>query len=119
MQTNRKPAVSNMHNDNLIRFLQSTYPVSFSKVEEIAGHFTSKTYRKNDFQLKEGRVCNEYFFLETGFMRAFAYDTDGNDVTTNFYSDDQVVFEVSSFFNRTPARENIQALTDCTGWCIT
>ena len=29
--------------------------------------------------------------------RAFAHDTTGNDVTTNFYSANQVVFEVSSF----------------------
>ena len=52
-------------------------------------------------------------------MRAFAYDTDGNDVTTNFYSEKQVVFEVASFFNRTIARENIQSLTDSKGWTIT
>jgi CRP-like cAMP-binding protein len=69
--------------------------------------------------LKEGKICNEYFFLETGFMRAFAHDIDANDVTTNFYSDNQVVFEVSSFFNRTASKENIQATEDCAGWCIT
>ncbi len=74
---------------------------------------------KNEFLLKEDKVCNEYFFLEDGFMRAYAFDIDGNDVTTNFYSNNQVVFEVSSFFNRTMSRENIQALTDCNGWSIT
>jgi CRP-like cAMP-binding protein len=52
-------------------------------------------------------------------MRAFAYDTNGNEITTNFYSGNQVVFEVSSFFNRSPSKENIQCLTDCEGWCIT
>ena len=29
------------------------------------------------------------------------------------------MFEVSSFFNRQPSRENIKALTDCTGLYIT
>jgi CRP-like cAMP-binding protein len=57
--------------------------------------------------------------LENGFMRAFAYDTAGNDITTNFYEGSQVVFEVSSFFNRTKSQENIQAITDCEGWVIT
>ena len=71
------------------------------------------------FLLKEGRISNEYFFLEHGFMRSFAYDLDGNDVTTNFYWDNQIVFEVSSFFNRTISRENIQCLTHCEGWVIT
>lgn len=75
--------------------------------------------KRNDFYLKEGKVSNEYLFLNSGFMRAFAYDLNGNDVTTNFCSANQVVFEVSSFFNRTPSKENIQCLEDCTGWCIT
>jgi len=52
-------------------------------------------------------------------MRAFAYDTDGNDITTNFYSSNQVVFEVSSFFTRTISKENVQAIVDCSGWFIT
>jgi CRP-like cAMP-binding protein len=52
-------------------------------------------------------------------MRSFAHDTGGNDITTNFHNSNQVVFEVSSFFNRTASKENIQALTDCSGWFIT
>jgi hypothetical protein len=39
-------------------------------------------------------------------------------VTTNFYSSGQVVFEVSSFFNRTVSKENFQAIVDCEGWYI-
>ena len=69
--------------------------------------------------MKEGKICSEYLFLENGFMRSFAFDTDANDVSTNFYTGGQVVFEVSSFFNRTPSKENIQAITDCTGWVLT
>ena len=45
-------------------------------------------------------------------MRSFAHDTEGNDITTNFSTGNQVVFEISSFFNRTGSKENIQALTD-------
>lgn len=107
-----------MTKEKLILFLQNTGLVTAQKAEEISNHFTGRVICKNDFFLKEGRVCNEYFFLEKGFMRAFVFDTDGNDVTTNFYTGTQVVFEVSSFFNRTISRENIQALTDCEGWLI-
>ena len=52
-------------------------------------------------------------------MRAFSLDVDGEDVTTSFFGDHQVVFEVASFFMRTPSRESIQALTSCKGWVIT
>jgi CRP-like cAMP-binding protein len=108
-----------MEQSPLIKFLQSTNLVSLETAEKIAAVFTPKTIARNDFFLREETISNEYFFLEKGFMRAFAHDTDGNDVTTNFCSDRQVVFEVSSFFNRTRSKENIQAMHDCSGWYIT
>ncbi len=107
-----------MHNQKLIQLFYSSGLVSLPKAGEIAAHFSQKTIPKNQFFLLEGNHSNEYLFLERGFMRAFAHDTEGNDVTTGFYSDNQVVFEVFSFFNRTISKENIQALTDCEGWYI-
>jgi CRP-like cAMP-binding protein len=108
-----------MENEKLIQYFISTNLISPIKAEEIAGHFTKKNIAKNQFQLKEGKICNEYLFLEDGFMRAFAYDIEGNDVTTGFYYNNHIAFEVSSYFNRTVSKENIQALTDCTGWYLT
>jgi CRP-like cAMP-binding protein len=108
-----------MENEKLKKFLQSTNLVSSTTAVEIANQFKKQVIHKGDFQVKEGLICNEYLFLEDGFMRAFAYDTNGNEITTNFYSGNQVVFEVSSFFNRTPSKENIQCLSDCEGWGIT
>ena len=110
---------SNMEKEKLIQFLHNTNLVSFQKAIEISDHFIYKEIGKNEFFLKEGKICNEYLFLENGFMRAFAFDTEANEVTTNFYANNQVIFEVSSFFNRTISRENIQALNDCKGWTIT
>jgi CRP-like cAMP-binding protein len=107
-----------MDRENLNRFFQSTNLVSFQKAEEIANYFTPKQVCKSEFVLKAGKVSDEYLYLETGFIRAFAYDTEGNDITTNFYSANQVIFEVSSFFTRTKSKENIQALTHCECWSI-
>lgn len=108
-----------MDKEKLIRFFQNTNLVTHHKSVEIAEHFKSRQYEKGNFFLKEDTVSNEYLFLDTGCMRAFAYDTEGNDVTTNFYTSNNVVFEVSSFFNRIPSKENIQALSDCAGWAVT
>lgn len=108
-----------MEKDKLIKFFSNSNIVSDVKAAEIASHFVKKAISKNELQLREGQICNQYLFLETGCMRAYAFDTEGNDVTTNFYSDNNVVFEVSSFFNRSISKENIQALTDCIGWSIT
>jgi len=87
-------------------------------LEQIVENFEETIFPKGEYLLKEGVISNTYFFLETGFMRAFTFDLNGNDVTTNFYKSGQVVFEVASFFKRERSRENIQALTDCTGYAI-
>jgi len=57
--------------------------------------------------------------VEKGFMRSYSFDPDGNEVTTAFHNNGYPVFEVASFFNRSPSKENIQALIDCQGWTIT
>ena len=108
-----------MNRQKLTEFFRSSNLVSSQAAEEITNIFSPRKIKRNEFLFTEGRVCNEYFFLENGFIRAFAYDTNGNDVTTNFYSGGQVVFEVSSFFNRTISKENFQAIVDCNGWYIT
>ncbi|PTX11348.1 CRP-like cAMP-binding protein [Pontibacter mucosus] len=108
-----------MMHDRLPLFLQSSGHVGQREAGEIATHFTRKEFAKHDFFLKEGRVSQGYLLLEEGAMRAFAYDTEGNEVTTGFFTKNQAVFEVSSFFNRVPSKENIQALSDCVGWCLT
>jgi CRP-like cAMP-binding protein len=100
----------------LTDFLKRTIPMADNIANDIASNFEPITYQKNDFLLKQGQISNNFLFLETGFIRAFTFDTDGNEVTTNFYKPNSIVFEVASYFKRTPTNENIQALTDCTGW---
>jgi CRP-like cAMP-binding protein len=102
----------------LQQFLESG-KVNAIKAREIADHFEEKEVSKGEFFLKEGQVSNQYLILTEGFMRAYSFDLEGNEVTTTFHSKIYPVFEVASFFNRTPSRENIQALTDCYGWIIT
>jgi CRP-like cAMP-binding protein len=108
-----------MSKETLALFFHNTNLVSLSGAKEIADRFEHKAIAKNQLHLTEGKIGDEYLFLEKGYMRAFAHDIAGNEVTTNFCSPGQVVFEVSSFFNRTRSKENIQALTDCEGWYIT
>ena len=69
---------------SLINFLTSSNLVSRSTAGQIANQFTEQKSSKHDFLLQEGKLANKYFFLENGFMRSFAYDLKGYDITTNF-----------------------------------
>lgn len=107
-----------MNKDPLKKFLQSTNHLSYTQASEVADIFQYKELSKNEFFLKEGQVADEYFYLNQGFLRAFAYNVKGNDITTQFYGPHQPVFEVNSFFNRCRSIENIQAITPSSGWYI-
>ncbi|HKZ67669.1 MAG TPA: hypothetical protein VJ111_14985, partial [Chitinophagaceae bacterium] len=78
-----------MDENKLITFIEQSVPIPRQKVEEIAASFQKIQINKNEFFIKQGRVCNNYFFLENGFIRSYTFDLDGNDVTTEFYSNNQ------------------------------
>jgi len=107
-----------MDKENLTSFIRNTFFISPERLEEITSHFKEIYIPRNDFFLRSGNVSNQYLFLDTGFMRGFTMDTEGNEVTTAFFGNRQVVFEVASFFLRIPSQENIQALTASQGWYI-
>lgn len=107
-----------MSSHQLQQFLQSTGAISAAQAAEIAGSFRPRNLARHQFLLEAGQVSDTYFFLTRGLLRAFALNPDGHDVTTGLAGPGQVMFEVASFFNRTPSLESIQALTDCEGWCL-
>jgi CRP-like cAMP-binding protein len=101
------------------RFMQNSIPVAADAVEEISNQFEEISIPKNNFFLKAGTYADHYMFLCNGFLRAYTFDQEGNEVTTGFYNSPSVVFEVYSFFNRSISKENIRALTDCEGMILT
>lgn len=109
---------SPMDKQPLIDFFQKNAHMSLETITTIASHFEEQEFSKNEFFLKEGKVC-DLLYLAEGLMRAYTYDLTGNEVTTNFFAKEQQVFDHASFFLQTPSEENIQALTDCLAYSIT
>jgi CRP-like cAMP-binding protein len=107
-----------MTNQNLIQFIQNVQPMPTEIAVEIVNNFREIEMQKNLFLLQAGKVSNDYVFLLEGFMRSYTFDTEGNDITTNFYTPNLVVIEVASFFNRIESQESFQTITDCKGLVI-
>ncbi|MDP4247948.1 MAG: Crp/Fnr family transcriptional regulator [Bacteroidota bacterium] len=93
--------------------------MSHARAEQIAEKFKRRKTPRNEYLLKEGSVCNESHIIEEGITRSYIYDHEGMDVTTTFCTKQMFTSDLLSFFKRTPAKENIQALTDCQTWYIT
>ena len=48
-------------------------PIGAAQADDIAGVFVPKAIAKHDLLLRAGKVSDDYFFLDSGFMRAFAH----------------------------------------------
>lgn len=106
----------NSERSSLIKFIKDTFPVTDYAAELIANNFHHKTLPKNTLTLQQGKINSDYIFLEDGFMRSYVFDTEGNEVITNIYKPKQMVFEVGSYFQRKPSKENIETITNCNTW---
>lgn len=102
----------------LLKFIQSILPMPDEKAILITNYFQLKPYKKNEYIIYEGNISNESHFIESGFLRSYAIDTDTNEITTEFYGKNMFANDFLSFFKRIPATENIQAMTDCVTWTI-
>lgn len=101
---------------SLIEFIQQVIPLDHKDAKEIASSFHKVQLKKGGFLLTENQVSNDYLYLQKGLMRTFLYDLEGNEITTDFYTENNIVFDVTSFFNRVRSEVNIQAINDCMGY---
>lgn len=104
--------------ENLLKNVYHHSLLSDDELKAIFGVHMRTIFQKGEMMLKEGDTANSFLILESGLMRSFVRDFNGNDITTNFFAANEIVIEVSSLFHRIPTQENIQALVDCVCWKI-
>jgi hypothetical protein len=68
---------------NFIRQNIPNIPVTGEGLETISESFEAVNYLKGEYPLKQDKV-SDYYYLSEGFVRAFTYDTEGNEITTFF-----------------------------------
>ncbi len=105
-------------NNSSLENIYKIYPFTSEELKQIFKAHHKIAFKKGDFFLKQGDISDGYLILESGLMRSFVYDFNNNDITTNFFSNDEIVIEVSSLFQRIKTKENIEALSDCVCWKI-
>lgn len=67
--------------------------------------------KHKDFFLKQGKPCTKIGKLMKGIMRGYVFDNDGNEITTHFYQEGDMV--VGSYIPNVNMSMTIQALEDC------
>jgi len=104
---------------NLKDALSKHNKLNKSEVEKTLSYYIPEALKAKEFFLKQGKVSDKIAFLESGILRSFFYDENGNDITTHFFQPGHIVISMKSFNRQTPSKENIITLTECNLQTIT
>lgn len=97
--------------DKFIKYFSQISPLSPEEEAAIADSMVTVHFRKGDHLLKVGqRSMNTYFVLE-GCIREYVI-TDGEDKTTNFYTEGQWAMSLNSFSPEGEATHNWVCMED-------
>lgn len=88
-----------------VSYFSRISPLSKEESEAIAESMQTKTFMKGDYLLQEGQVsANTYFILE-GCVREYVL-TDGDEKTTNFFTEEQWAISLNNFASENTAKHN-------------
>lgn len=99
--------------NKFVAYFSKISPLSKEESAAIAESMQTKTFKKGDFLLREGQVAaNTYFILE-GCVREYLL-TDGEEKTTNFFTEEKWAISLNGFTPDNPAKHNWVCVEDTT-----
>lgn len=98
-------------NHKLLKYFQRIMPLSDEEIEAIVETMTIKQFKKGDILLKEGQISTEAYFVLEGCVRQF-YLVDGEERTSNFFTEEQWVISMQSFGQQKPSNHYLDCCMD-------
>lgn len=94
--------------DNLLKYIHSLTEFSDESWELLQVALTKKEFKKNEFLLKEGQVCNSLFYIDNGYCKSY-YEIDGVVRNTSFFFENDIATNINSFGSGKKSEFNIIA----------
>jgi len=101
-----------MPHDMILKNISKHISLDTDEVLYFISLLKEKIVPKKAMILKEGQVCKEIFFVQSGALRAFYMDKAGRESTIMFAIADWWVTDMNCFINEQPAILNIEAIED-------
>jgi len=87
-------------------------PLNTEEKKIVSEVFKPRLYRKRQYVLQEGDICNQFNFIVRGCLRMYKIDNSGNTHILQFASENHWLSNIGSFHERKPSELNIDALED-------
>ncbi len=109
-----------MH-ESLIKYISNhaVTPLTESDLEIIKKSFTPKKFRKRQFFLQEGEVCNQLAFIVKGAMRQYSVDGKGGEHMIRLSIENWWAGDRESFSTQTPSKYFIDAWEETDALLVT
>jgi CRP-like cAMP-binding protein len=95
--------------EQLEQFLTNAVKASPADLAAIINCFKVRPVKKNEILLKAGEVCRHVYFINSGSVRAYFLDDEGNEATRYIAFENQFITTLNSFITQTPSAEFLQA----------
>jgi CRP-like cAMP-binding protein len=73
---------------------------------------------KGDYLIREGQVCQSFYFINKGSFRHYTVQENGEEATLNLFISADWLFEYKSFVTQQPSQNFIQAVVDSEVLCL-
>jgi len=97
--------------DRYRKKIESLAPISDEDFQHIAELMHEKHCTKGEVLLREGQVCNKYYFIFKGSIRSFGLE-DGREINVKFYFEDDTACDFISFRTEQPSKFYLIAMED-------
>ncbi|SHK13154.1 Crp/Fnr family transcriptional regulator [Chryseobacterium polytrichastri] len=96
----------------LIDYFNQLIPLNSEEKKLVTELFKSRLYRKRQYILQEGDVCNQFNFIVRGCLRMYKIDEKGNTHIIQFAPENWWMIDIGSFHKRSPSELSIDAIED-------
>jgi CRP/FNR family transcriptional regulator, anaerobic regulatory protein len=96
----------------LLEYFKNVIPINSEEKNLVMEFFKPRLYRKKQYVLQEGDVCNQFNFIVRGCLRLYKVDNKGNTHILQFAAENWWLSNIGSFHERRPSELNIDALED-------
>jgi len=100
-------------NKRLINYFLKITDLTVDEINVLTESMVIKFYKKNSYLIKEGQINNDTYFVLDGCVRQFKV-IDGNDITTNFFTEEQWIISLGNFEGTKPANFSLICVEDTT-----
>jgi CRP-like cAMP-binding protein len=92
--------------NRLINYFLKITNLTPDETKVLAESMVVKIFNKNEYLVKEGQFTNDTYFILDGCVRQYK-TLDGNDITTNFYTEEQWIISLENFERKTASKYNL------------